>query len=77
MHGLLKLNFNLSSEIIKKDYCGPLIFPFYIYTPKTEEITVLLRKLHNNLYFSPDVTRMIKTGRMKCVEDIAHMEERK
>jgi hypothetical protein len=78
---ILFFDFNLRPEIIKKDYCGPLIFLLYIYTSRREEVTALLRKLHNgelhNLYFSPDVTRVIKSGRMKCVGDIAYTEERK
>jgi hypothetical protein len=53
-----------------------------IFGPKRDEVTGEWRKLHNeelhNLYSSPNITRQIKSRRMRWVGHVAHMgEERK
>ena len=52
-----------------------------MYGPKRDEITREWRKLHdeelNNLYFSPDLVRAIKSRRMRWVGHVAHMGERR
>jgi hypothetical protein len=48
--------------------------------PKRDEVTGDWRKLHNeelhNLYFSPNIIRMIKSRRMKWSGDVARMGRR-
>jgi hypothetical protein len=52
-----------------------------IFGPKTDEITRQWRKLHtgelHNLYLSPDIIRQIKSRRMRWVEHVARMGERR
>jgi hypothetical protein len=52
-----------------------------IYGPKRDEVTGRLRKLHNeelhNLYFSPSIIRIIKSRRMRLMEHVARIEEKK
>jgi hypothetical protein len=48
-----------------------------IFGPKRDEETGGWRKLHNvklhNLYSSPNIIGMIKSGRMRCTEHVAQM----
>jgi hypothetical protein len=48
--------------------------------PKRDEVTGDWRKLHNeelrNLYFSPDIIRTIKSGKMRWAEHVARMGRR-
>jgi hypothetical protein len=50
-----------------------------IFGPKRDEVTGGWRKLHNeklhNLYSSPSIIRMIKSGRMRWVGHVAQMGE--
>jgi hypothetical protein len=50
-----------------------------IFGPKKDEITGEWRKLHNeelnDLYSSPNIIRMIKSGRMKWAGHVARMGE--
>jgi hypothetical protein len=50
-----------------------------IFEPKKDEVTGEWRKLHNgellNLYSSPDVTRQIKSRRMRWVGEVTCMGE--
>jgi hypothetical protein len=52
-----------------------------IFGPKREEVTVELRKLHNeelrDLYPSPIVIRVIKSRRMRWVDLVARMREKR
>jgi hypothetical protein len=53
-----------------------------IFGPKRDEIIGQWRNLHNgelhNLYLSPNITRQIKSRRMKWAGHVAHMgQERK
>jgi hypothetical protein len=53
-----------------------------IFGPKRDEVTGEWRKLHNeelhNLYSSPDITRQVRSRRMRWVGNVARMgEERK
>ena len=52
-----------------------------IFGPKRVEATVESRKLHNeelnDLYFSPNIFRMIKSRRMRWVGHVARMGERR
>jgi len=52
-----------------------------IFVPRRDEITREWRKLHteelNNLYFSLSIVQVIKLRRMRWVEHVAHMGERK
>jgi hypothetical protein len=47
--------------------------------PKKDEVTGGWRKLHNeelhNFYSSPNITRTIKSRRMRCAGHVARMEE--
>jgi hypothetical protein len=51
-----------------------------IFEPKKDEVTEGLRKLHNeelhDLCFSPDMTRMIKSRRMRWTRHVARMGRR-
>jgi hypothetical protein len=51
-----------------------------IFGPKRDEVTADLRKLHNeelhNLYSSPIIIRMIKSGRLKWAGHVARMGEK-
>jgi hypothetical protein len=51
-----------------------------IFGPKNEEVTEDWRKLHNdelhNLYFSPNIIRMIKSRRMRWAGHVGRMERR-
>ena len=51
-----------------------------IFVPKMDKVTGELRKLHNeelnDLYCSPNIVWLIKSGRMRWVGNIARMEER-
>ena len=50
-----------------------------IFGPKREEVTRECRKLHNeelnDLYSSPNIVRVIKSGRMRWVGNVANMGE--
>ena len=50
-----------------------------IFGLKRSEVTVEWRKLHNeeldDLYFSPNIVRVIKSTRMRCVGHVARMGE--
>jgi hypothetical protein len=52
-----------------------------IFGPKRNEVTVGLRKLHNeelrDLYSSPSITRIIKSRRMRWVGHVARMGEKR
>jgi hypothetical protein len=52
-----------------------------IFGPKSDEVTRKLRKLRNeelnDLYFSPDIVRVIKARRMKWARNVAHVGERR
>jgi hypothetical protein len=51
-----------------------------IFGPKIDEVTGELRKLHSeelNLYFSPDIVRVIKARRMRWAGHVACMGERR
>ena len=52
-----------------------------IFGPKRDEVTEEWWKLHseelNNLYFSPNIVRVIKSRRMKWAGHVAHMGERR
>jgi len=51
-----------------------------IFEPKRDEVTVELRKLHNeelNLCCSPNIVRVIKSRRMRCAGYVARMGERR
>jgi hypothetical protein len=51
-----------------------------IFVPKRDEVTGGWRKLHNeelhNLYSSPSIVRMIKSGRMRLAWHVAGMGRR-
>jgi hypothetical protein len=51
-----------------------------IFGPKRDELTVGLRKLHNeelhNLYSSPSIIRFIKSRRMRWAGNVARMGRR-
>jgi hypothetical protein len=51
-----------------------------IFGPKRDEVTGEWRKLHNeelnDLYFSPNIVRVIYLGRMRWVGHVAHGERR-
>jgi hypothetical protein len=51
-----------------------------IFGPKRDEVIGDWRKMHNeelhNLYCSPNIIRMIKSRRMKCVGHVARMGRR-
>jgi hypothetical protein len=48
-----------------------------IFGPKKDEVSGDWRKLHNgelhNLYYSPSISRMIKSRRMRWVEHVARI----
>jgi hypothetical protein len=50
-----------------------------LFGPKRDEVTGEWRKLHNeelnNLYFSPNIVRVIKSRRMRWTGHVARMEE--
>ena len=50
-----------------------------MFEPRKDEVTGEWRKLHNNelndLYFSPNIVWVIKSGRMRWVRHVARMEE--
>jgi hypothetical protein len=50
-----------------------------IFGPRRDEVTGGWRKLHNeelhNLYFSPNIIRMINSRRMRWAGHVARMEE--
>jgi len=52
-----------------------------IFGPKMDEVTGEWRKLHNEklnyLYCSPNIVRVIKSGRMRWAEHVARMGERR
>ena len=52
-----------------------------IFGPKRDEVTRECRKLHNeelnDLYFSPNVVRVIKSRKMGWAGHVARMEERR
>jgi hypothetical protein len=52
-----------------------------IFGPKRDDVTGEWSKLHNeelnDLYFSPNVVRVIKSRRMRWAEHVARMEERR
>ena len=52
-----------------------------IYEPKRHEVTEVWRSLHNeelnDLYSSPNISRVTKSKRMKWAGDVARMGERR
>ena len=52
-----------------------------IFGPKRDEVTEERRKLHNkelnDLYYSPNIVRVIKSRRMRWAGHVARMGERK
>jgi hypothetical protein len=48
---------------------------------KRDKVTGEWRKLHNeelnDLHFSPNIIRVIKSGRMRWASHVAHVEERR
>jgi hypothetical protein len=52
-----------------------------LFGPKRVEVTRDWRKLHNeelhNLYFSPNIIRMIKSRRMRWAGHVARMEDKR
>jgi hypothetical protein len=52
-----------------------------IFGPKRDEVTGDWRKLHNeelhNLYFSPNIIRMIKSRRMRWAGHVARMGDKR
>ena len=52
-----------------------------IFGPKREEVTREWRKLHNeelnDLYCSPNIVQVIKSGRTKWAGNVARMDERR
>jgi hypothetical protein len=52
-----------------------------IFGPKRDEVTGSWRKLHNevlhNLYYSPNLIRMIKSKRMRWEEHVTQMGEKR
>jgi hypothetical protein len=52
-----------------------------IFGPKRDKVTGERRKLHNeglnDLYFSPNIVRVIKSRRMKLAGHVAHMGDRR
>jgi hypothetical protein len=44
-----------------------------IFGPKRDEVTGGWRKLHNDLYSSPNIIRMIKSRRMRWAGHVARM----
>jgi hypothetical protein len=52
-----------------------------IFGPKRDEVTGEWRKVHNKelhgLYFSPNIVRVIKSRRMRCVRRVVRMSEEK
>jgi hypothetical protein len=48
-----------------------------IFSPKRDELTGELRKLHNealnDVYYSPNIVRVIKSRIMRCVRHVARM----
>jgi hypothetical protein len=52
-----------------------------IFDPKRDEVTGEWRKLHNeelhNLYFSPNIIRMIMSGRMSWAGHVARMGDKR
>jgi hypothetical protein len=50
-----------------------------IFRPKREEVAGGWRRLHNeelhNLYSSPHITRVVKSRRLRLVENVARMGE--
>jgi hypothetical protein len=45
--------------------------------PKRDEVTGDWGKLHNDLYSSPTMVRVIKSRRMRWAGNVAHMRERR
>jgi hypothetical protein len=52
-----------------------------IFVPKWDEVTKEWRRLHKeeryDLYYSPNIIRVIKSRRMKCAGHVARMWERR
>ena len=52
-----------------------------IFVPKRDEVTQKWRKLHNeelcNLYWSPNIVRVIKSRRVRWAGNVARMGERR
>jgi hypothetical protein len=52
-----------------------------IYGPKNDEVDGAWRKIHNeqlcDLYFSPNIIRVIRSGRMRMVEGVACIRDRR
>jgi len=48
-----------------------------IFGPNTDDVTVQWRKLHNDLYCSPNIVRVIKSRRMRWAGYVASMGDRR
>ena len=48
-----------------------------IFGPKRDEVTGQWRKLHNDLYCSPNFFRVIRSRRMRWTGHVAHVGERR
>jgi hypothetical protein len=48
-----------------------------IFGPKRDEVTGDCRKLHNDLYSSPSIIRIMKARRMRCAGHVARMGEKR
>ena len=58
--------------------CSPVSYkvPKRIFWPGRDKVTGEWRKLHNDLYISPNIVRAIKSRRMRWAGHVARMGER-
>jgi len=60
-------------------YCSCLLITKYTFGPRRDEVTGEWRRLHNeelnDLYFSPNIVRVVKLRRMRWAGHVAHMGE--
>jgi hypothetical protein len=74
-----------SWSLILREECRQRVFDNRllrrIFGPKRDEVTGEWRKLHNkelcSLYFSPDIIRIIQSGRLRWAGHVARMGERR